>query len=181
MQITVWHSLRRGFYAPIGTAPLLTNVRQNPNPANAVCGEIQGPRPGILFKRLAAPILFDSAEPGLVLRVTSAGHKSWSVVYRVNGATPTLKFFDIGDALEQYIAMKKAFVVDLTGDPTLPDRLPALLEIGEEFAERVQHLLENAIASSDRASRLYRAALRIAIERNAVAKGLIGRRPAVRI
>jgi integrase len=36
---------------------------------------------------------FDSAEPGLVLRVTSSDHKSWSVVYRVNGK---LKRYTIG-------------------------------------------------------------------------------------
>jgi hypothetical protein len=28
---------------------------------------------------------FDSASPGLVLRVTSADHKSWSLVYRFGG------------------------------------------------------------------------------------------------
>jgi integrase len=40
---------------------------------------------------------FDSAEPGLVLRVTPAGHKSWSVVYRNNRR---LKRYTIGPYAE---------------------------------------------------------------------------------
>ena len=40
---------------------------------------------------------FDSASPGLVLRVTSSGHKSWSVVYRFGGK---LRRYTIGPYVE---------------------------------------------------------------------------------
>src|SRR5262249_13254758 len=94
---------------------------------------------------------------------------------------PELKFFALGDALENYLAMKKAFIVELTGDESLWDRFASLLESGDQFAEQLQQRFENCIAADNRASAIYRVALRIAAERNAQSKHLTGRRPVQRI
>jgi integrase len=64
---------------------------------------------------------FDSASPGLVLRVTSSGHKSWSVVYRFGGK---LRRYTIGP----YVDGKARKEFDVVAAREKRDEVRALLK-----------------------------------------------------